>query len=100
MDGQSPDLESLLRRIRTRRAALGLVFLALPFAILAYLQGPWSSPTRTALLLGWVAVYAFVTLLVAWSRCPRCQALFHVARPFFRVNPFRSRCGNCGCGPG
>jgi hypothetical protein len=98
MDGQAPDLESRLRQSRTRRAALGLVFLALPFAILAYLQGPWNSPTRSALLLSWVAVYSFVTLLVAWSRCPRCRALFFVAKPFFRVNPFRSSCGHCGCG--
>jgi hypothetical protein len=98
MDGQAPDLESRLRQIRTRRAALGLVFLALPLAILAYLQGPWSSTTRSAMLLGWVVVYSFATLLVAWSRCPRCQALFFAARPFFRVNPFRRCCGSCGWG--
>jgi hypothetical protein len=85
-----------VRRIRQRRIALAIVFLILPFALLAYYYSPWSSSTRSALLLAWVAVYAFVTLCVAWSRCPRCHRLYFVAKPFFRVNPLRNRCGTCG----
>jgi hypothetical protein len=86
-----------LRRIRRRRAALALVFLALPLALLAHRHGPWSHPVRTALLLAWVAIYSCTTLMVAWSRCPRCRALFFTTGTSFRVNPLRRECGSCGC---
>jgi ribosomal protein S27AE len=91
------DLESRLRLIRHRRIAHAVVFLVLPLAILAYYHAPWSAQSRTALLLGWVVVYSFSTMLVAWSRCPRCAALYFLAKPLFRVDPFRTSCGNCGC---
>jgi hypothetical protein len=84
------------RQIQRRRVALAIVFGILPFAVLAYRCGPWELATRNALLLSWVALYALVTLRVAWSRCPRCRRLYFVAKPFFRVNPLRNRCGTCG----
>ena len=75
-----------------------LVFLVLPLPVLLYLYGPWGHAVRSAILLGWVAVYSVVMLQVAWSRCPRCRALYFVSKPLFRVDPLRNRCGACGCG--
>jgi hypothetical protein len=86
-----------LGRIRRRRAALAVVFLGLPVPVLAYLYGPWSHYARSVLLPGWVAIYSIVMLTVAWSRCPRCRALFFVGKPLFRVDPLRRRCAACGC---
>jgi len=94
---RASDLESQLRRLRWRRASLGVVFLSLPPALLAYFHAPWSSSARTSLLLAWVAVYSFNTILLAWSRCPRCSALYFLAKPYFRLNPLRHSCGHCGC---
>jgi len=86
-----------MHQIQRRRIALAIVFLALPAALVAHRYGPWALPMRSGLLLSWVAIYALVMLRVAWSRCPRCRALFFVSKRFFQVNPLQSCCGGCGC---
>ena len=98
MDQYKPNmLRETLDRIRRRRTTLAVIFLFLPLAVLNYYYGPGSHAFRTVFLLAWVALYAYVMLRVAWSRCPRCQALFFAAKPLFRINPFRNRCGACDC---
>lgn len=90
-------IEPQLRAIRRRRTALAVVFLVLPIALLVYLYSPWRLVVRNTVVLSWVAIYSFLMLRVAWSRCPCCRGLCFLSKPYFRVNPLRSRCGGCNC---
>lgn len=89
----SPAEASHLRRLRLRRLALAGVFLALPLVLLVRSSLP--SASRDGVLMAWVVFYAVAMMATAWSRCPRCGQLFFSNPRWFRVDPFRSRCGGC-----
>lgn len=54
----------------------------------------WSLVVREFVVLVGVAVYGLATLLLIFTRCPRCGHLFHNVLGF--NNPFSRVCSHCG----
>jgi hypothetical protein len=83
-----------LTRIRVRRAAFALTIALLALLLVGLYRFPHVPLPWTALQIGWCALYALTTLLCVFSRCPRCQHLFHSVYP--TDNPFSRSCKGCG----
>jgi hypothetical protein len=89
----SPEKNSL-RKIRRLRKWWVVAISMLMLSVALFYVGPWSIVVREIIMLGGVGVYGIATLMVVFSRCPRCGHLFHNVLGF--RNPFSRLCGHCG----
>ena len=83
-----------LGRIRFYRKGLLFSLILLGAAVLAYYYTSLVPSVLEAVVIAGVAIYALFTLLVIFSRCPRCGGLFHNVLGF--NNPLSRNCSRCG----
>ena len=82
-----------LGRIRRLRAGWLLSLVLLALSVLLFYVMPWALAVRQGVVLACIAVYAVATVLVVFSRCPRCGYLFHNVLGF--NNPLSPSCSHC-----
>ena len=83
-----------LGRIRFYRKGLLASLILLGAAVVAYYHTSLTHSVREAIVIAGVAIYAVFTLLVIFSRCPRCGKLYHNVLGF--SNPLSRNCSHCG----
>jgi len=96
------EIEAGLNLIRARRKRMWLIFFGyIPFMVvavnmIALVTGSPHVPESAVVIL--FVAYGIVWLgsgsAVSFSNCPRCHSSFFVGS--MSINPFASKCGNCG----
>lgn len=83
-----------LQKIRRFRKWWVVAVFMLVISVVVFYVGPWPVHIREIIVLMGVGLYGIATLLVIFSRCPRCGQLFHNVLGF--RNPFSRFCSQCG----